>query len=79
MDHVYNICPDDYIIEDSPRGGYYCKQVGTNTDLDSIIDKIAQHMEQEQFWPSIWFVSDHGNVLPVNYFFKNGRIIDYTL
>ncbi len=33
-------------------------------DLDEDADHVAallEHMEQDGFWPNVWFVSDHGN------------------
>ena len=52
---------DDYQISDS-REGYYCLQVGTNTDFDSIIQEISDDMERNNFYPNVWYVNDHGNV-----------------
>lgn len=27
---------------------------------------IKERMEREQFWPSVWFCSDHGNLSPLS-------------
>ncbi len=52
---------DDYTTTD------YCKfyQCGKLVlDLDENDDYslyVRAHMETEQYWPNVWFISDHGN------------------
>lgn len=51
----------DLVIHDGARGGYFCAQVGSNTDFDQLIQEISDHMEREQFWPNVFYINDHGN------------------
>jgi hypothetical protein len=55
---------DDYVISDA-RGGeqvsQYGKLLGTFPDRDSAESFIREHAGESQFWPSVWWLSDHGN------------------
>jgi len=63
-----DIQDDDYVITDCGRLGadYHCLQVGEHGDFDDLIDAILIDMDRQQFWPSVWYVNDHGNVEPVS-------------
>jgi hypothetical protein len=37
------------------------KFLGEFDDNESALAFVRERMEQEQFWPDIWWVSDHGN------------------
>jgi hypothetical protein len=37
------------------------KFLGEFTTTDKALAFVREHMEEEQFWASIWWVSDHGN------------------
>lgn len=54
---------DDYVVQEG-TGGYTVSQYGktwTFSEYGDVEKFIRTHMEQEQFWPSVWHVSDHGN------------------
>jgi len=66
------MCPGDYAI-------YSSGPLGAKTSV-SIVDEnflgeysgwneaqraICADMEKEQFYPNVWMVSDHGNVIPL--------------
>lgn len=60
--------PEDYII--TPCGSLGSrlsvsvvegKHLGTFDEQDEAEQFIRQQMERDQFWPGVWFVSDHGN------------------
>lgn len=56
----------DYITEDHIHFYQYGKLVVTVPMEDEFSPSdwrpyIKTHMEKEQFYPSIWWVSDHGN------------------
>jgi len=63
---------DDYVISDSGRlgSGYAVSQGGSSLgdfdEWDEVVTAIKNHMEREQFWPSVWYVNDHGNTSIVN-------------
>ena len=40
------------------------KHIGTFNTEEQADDAIKAYMEKNQFWPSVWFISDHGNVSP---------------
>lgn len=47
--------------------------IGEFIDIDEALDVINKKMEKEGFYPQIWFVSDHGNLSPLD---KEGNILD---
>ena len=40
--------------------------IGEYADVDEALDVVRDRMDREQFWPSIWWVSDHGNFWPID-------------
>lgn len=38
------------------------KLISTASDWDEMSREIKDWMEEHKFWPSIWTVSDHGNM-----------------
>lgn len=42
-------------------GGKFLGEYTEHADAEAA---IKSWMEKNQFWPSIWFVSDHGNISP---------------
>ena len=54
---------DDYVIGITGQLGsqLHCRQVGTVSSFDNMIQKISDNMEFKQFWPNVWFINDHGN------------------
>ena len=61
----------DYVLSDSGPlgsktsvsevGGAFLGEFSSNEEVDAF---IKERMEKEQFWPSVWYMSDHGNVEP---------------
>jgi len=62
--HDIEIADDDYTIEDSGELGcnYYCNQLGHYESYKELLIDIKAQMEAEQFWPSVWYINDHGNI-----------------
>ena len=44
------------------------------TDTDQAMEFIREHMESNQFWPSVYWVSDHGNYWPID--LEGNEIVD---
>jgi len=38
------------------------KHIGEYSTDEEVKIAIYEYMEKNQFWPSLWFISDHGNV-----------------
>ena len=60
-----DIQDDDYVIQvgGSLGGQYTCEKIGkTTTEMYDMMWAIAKDMEKNQFFPSVWFINDHGNV-----------------
>ena len=57
---------DDIVSDGGPLGGrYYVSQLDrTFADSDTMDKAIREWMEREQFWPTVWIVSDHGDASP---------------
>jgi hypothetical protein len=51
----------DYTTGDHCKFYQYGKLVLTVGPDDDHIAALKAHMEEAQFWPNAWFVSDHGN------------------
>jgi len=63
---------DDYTLTPSghlggktsvAQGG---KFLGEFTETEQALEFIKEHMEQEQYEPNVFWVSDHGNEWPIN-------------
>ena len=65
MNDYGTACPefedDDYVISDA-RGGYSVSNLGVFAEHDQVIPAIIQDMKENQFFPNVWEVNDHGNV-----------------
>lgn len=69
MAEIDEPCDGDYMLSDcgslgcmtavSVVGGRF---LGQFADEDDAMQFIHDRMADEQFWPNIWRVSDHGNV-----------------
>lgn len=44
----------------------YGKFLGEFNETDDALAFVKEHMDQEQFFPTIWWVSDHGNAWPID-------------
>jgi hypothetical protein len=51
----------DYTTEDHRRFYQYGKLVVEVDDGEEWAHAVKAHMDEEQFWPDVWFISDHGN------------------
>lgn len=50
------------------------KQLGEFTETEDALQFVKTHMEQEQYWPEIWWISDHGNAWQID--FEGNEIVD---
>jgi len=63
---------DDYTLSPSGHlGGMTSVAQSTNflgefSEEDDALEAIKEHMEENQYWPSIWRISDHGNPLLID-------------
>ena len=53
----------DYTTNDYCRWYQYGKLVLSLSPGKDHLKAVRQHMEQEQFWPDAYYVSDHGNTV----------------
>tara|TARA_R100001594_G_C3979704_1_gene249748 strand:+ start:354 stop:587 length:234 start_codon:yes stop_codon:yes gene_type:complete len=67
------MAPESYTLTPSgPLGGLISvsivegSYVGEFPDTESALQAISERMDREQFWPDIYWVSDHGNVWPID-------------
>ena len=59
---------DDYVITPcGPLGSRYMvgvvggEMIGEFAEREEANAELRQRMDQEEYWPEVWFVSDHGN------------------
>jgi len=60
----YQIEDEDYVIQSPAFKGYFCYQNRKEfnfVDIDSMTNAIIQDMKANEFYPNVWFISDHGN------------------
>jgi hypothetical protein len=43
------------------------KFLGEFTETEEAMMFVSDRMEQEQYWPSIWWISDHGNAWMIDF------------
>lgn len=59
------ICDDDWVISSNGfklsvgNGLHFLGEFVEDTDAATA---IAERMNRDQFWPNVWYISDHGNV-----------------
>lgn len=46
--------------------------VEVDKDADDWRPAVRAHMDKEQFWPNVWFISDHGNAHLLNAYQQEG-------
>lgn len=70
--------PEDYTMTPSGHlGGLTAvaqvegKFLGEFDSDQEAIDFIKRRMEKEQYWPAVWYISDHGNISPVTINFNS--------
>lgn len=51
----------DYTSEDHCKWYQFGKLAVTVSIDGDYKQALREHMEQEQYWPNVWFISDHGN------------------
>lgn len=52
---------DDITTDDHRQFYQYGLLVLTVFDADDMYGALQEFMQQENFWPNVWFISDHGN------------------
>lgn len=65
MTQLIEIQDDDYVISDTGTLGSEYIVMPLNEvfqNLDDALAAIKADMEREQFWPSVFYVNDHGNI-----------------
>lgn len=62
------MAPEDYTVTPcGPLGGrtavaqHECRFLADFATTDEALAFIADHMESENYWPNVWWISDHGN------------------
>jgi hypothetical protein len=70
---MQTIEPGDYVVSDcGPLGAYYSvseyegKHLGTFRSRKAVCRFIRERMDNEQFWPNMFYVNDHGNIMQVS-------------
>jgi len=53
---------EDAAIEDRPGGGYSVSFVGEFKSFKAALKAIKRRSKEENFYPAIYYVNDHGNV-----------------
>lgn len=43
-----------------------CRWLGDFPAVEDALAFVRQHMEDEQHWPSVFWISDHGNYWPID-------------
>lgn len=66
MEEEFELTEGDYVTEDYIHFYQYGKLVLTIPMVDEFspddwTSHIKQHMEENNFYPNVWWVSDHGN------------------
>ncbi len=61
---------NDAFVQDVVSGGYDVsisgKHLGHYEDMDIALDNLENEFNRSNYFPTIWFVSDHGNTYPIN-------------
>ena len=58
----------DYVTEDFLNFYQYGKLAVAVAEGEPWAHILEAHMKHEQFWPDVWFISDHGNAHLVDMF-----------
>ena len=62
----YMLTPSGPLLGLTSLSTYEGQFIGEYPTTDVALDISASRMESEQFWPNIWWVSDHGNLLQID-------------
>ena len=56
----YKLTPSGHLLSRTSVSQYgrFLKDFPTTEEA---LEFVKEHMEESQFWPSIWWISDHGN------------------
>lgn len=61
---------EDCFIQDNTRAGYDVSCEGKFIDnfgsLEEALEAVIEWQEKNKFYPTIWFVNDHGNMWPID-------------
>jgi hypothetical protein len=66
MEEDLSPCEDDYVTSDHVHWYQYGKLVLTTPIDEDYRPIVKRHMDRNRFWPCAWFVSDHGNYIPLD-------------
>lgn len=72
MNGTSTIQPDDYVMTPTgPLGSKISltcgnKHLGNFSTVEESLVAIVERMKKENYFPTIWWVSDHGNCCPVD-------------
>ena len=68
MNHDELPSPDDFVLFPTGSLGGQTgvsrvqgKHLGTYATTEEALEAVRRIMEAEQYWPNIWYESDHGN------------------
>lgn len=68
----YAVSDDDYTFTPCGQlGGQIAvsseiEYIGTYSCMAEALDAVTARMEAEQYWPSLWWISDHGDLWPID-------------
>lgn len=65
FDLTFEMQDEAYVIGEGRRGyvvGYGNRVLGEFETYNKALRAIAEKMEQEKYWPNVFYVNDHGNV-----------------
>ena len=73
-----DISEDDCIIASNGYSyGITCsgERLGETTDMEEALERVKKWRDDNKWYPTIWFVSDHGNYWPID---EEGNEISQT-
>ena len=56
----------DYTTEDHEHFYQFGKRAVVVSEEEEWPPTLKAHMDREQFWPNVWWISDHGNAHLIN-------------
>jgi hypothetical protein len=56
----YMLTPSGPLLSLTSLSTHEGKHIGEYPTTDAALEIVASRMESEQFWPNIWWISDHG-------------------
>jgi len=62
----YVLTPSGPLLGRTALSTHEGKYIGEYQTTDVALEIVASRMESEQFWPNIWWISDHGNLWQID-------------